>query len=44
MAYSINQVFLVGNVASDVDLKFTQNKQAVANFSIATNRSIKKND
>lgn len=44
MSYSINQVFLVGNVASEVELKFTPSSMAVCNFSVATNRSVKKND
>lgn len=44
MAYSINQVFLVGNVARDPELKFTQGGTAFCNFSMATSRGVKKGD
>lgn len=44
MAFSINQVYLVGNVASEVELKYTPNGTAVLNFSLATNRSVKQGD
>lgn len=41
MAFSINQVYLVGNISSDVELRYTPNGNAVLNFSMATNRSVK---
>jgi single-strand DNA-binding protein len=44
MSYSINHVVLVGNVARDPSIKFTSSGMAICNFSLATNRSIKKND
>lgn len=44
MAFSINQVYLVGNVASEVELRYTPNGTAVLNFSVATNRSVKQGD
>lgn len=44
MAYSVNKVTLLGNVARDPELRYTPNGNAVATFSIATNRSIKKGD
>lgn len=44
MAFSINQVYLVGNVASDIELRYTPNGNAVCNFSLATNRSVKNGD
>lgn len=33
----MNQVILTGNLASDVDLRYTQSEKAVANFRLATN-------
>lgn len=44
MAFSINQVFLVGNLSSDPELRYTPGGNAVCNFSMATNRSIKQNE
>lgn len=41
MAFSINQVYLVGNISSDVELRYTPNGNPVCNFSLATNRSVK---
>lgn len=41
MAFSVNSAFLVGNVASDPELKFTPNGNHVLNFNMATNRSVK---
>ena len=35
----MNTVQLVGRLTKDVDLKFTQNGEAVANFTIAVNRN-----
>ena len=40
----INKVVLVGRLTRDAELKYTANNQAVANFSIAVNRSVKRND
>lgn len=39
----INQVILVGRLVRDVDLKYTPNGVAVANFTIATNRPFTNN-
>lgn len=44
MAFSINKVTLVGNVARRDELRFTPSGMAVFNFSIATNRSVKSGD
>lgn len=41
MAFSVNKVTLLGNVARDPELRYTPNGNAVATFSIATNRSVK---
>lgn len=41
MAFSVNKVTLLGNVARDVELRYTPGGTAVATFTIATNRSIK---
>ncbi len=35
----INSVTLIGNITKDIDVRYTPNGKAVANFSIATNRS-----
>lgn len=39
MARDMNQVFLVGRLTRDVDLKTTQSGKSVASFSLAVNRS-----
>ena len=44
MAFSINQVYLVGNISSDIELRYTPNGNAVCNFSMATNRSVKQGE
>lgn len=44
MQFSLNKVQLLGNVADDIELKSTQSGHSVCNFTIATNRSIKKDD
>lgn len=44
MAFSINEIKLLGNLARDIELKYTPNGQAVATLVICTNRSIKKGD
>jgi single-strand DNA-binding protein len=41
MATSINKVLLLGNLTRDVELKYTQGNQAVANFGLAMNRKFK---
>lgn len=40
--YTLNRVFMIGNLTRDPELKFTQSGAAVANFSIAVNRSWRK--
>lgn len=37
----MNQVFLIGNLGKDPELRYTQNGQAVCNFSIAVNERYK---
>jgi single-strand DNA-binding protein len=45
MARSLNQVFLMGNLTRDPELRQTPNGQTVTNFSLALNRAYKdKND
>lgn len=44
MSGSLNKVFLVGNLTRDPELRFTAQGTAVANFSIAVNRSYKAGD
>lgn len=39
-----NRVILCGNLTRDVELKSTQSKTAIANFTLAVNRSFKKQD
>lgn len=41
MAFSINQVFLVGNITQAPELRFTPNGNPVLSFSMATNQSVK---
>jgi len=36
---SVNKVILVGNLGRDPELRYTQNGQAVANFTVATNEN-----
>ncbi len=40
----VNQVILVGHLGRDPELRYTQNGQAVANFSMATTESYAKRD
>ena len=40
--YTLNKVFLIGNLTRDPELKFTQSGAAVTNFSVAVNRSWRK--
>lgn len=41
MAFSLNKVFLVGNVTRDPELRYTAGGTAVLSVDMATNRSIK---
>lgn len=40
----LNEVKLLGNMTQDVELRFTNNGNAVGNFSVATNRRFKQGD
>lgn len=44
MSGNLNKVFLLGNLTRDPELKYTKSGTAIANFSIAVNRSYKAND
>lgn len=44
MAFSLNQAVIAGNVSSEPVLKYTPAGNAVLNFNVATNRSVKQND
>lgn len=44
MARSLNKVMLIGNLANDPDLRFTNNGTAVCNFRIITNETYKDNE
>lgn len=44
MARSLNKVMLIGNLTRDPELRYTPSGAAVASFSIATNRSWRKED
>ena len=35
---SVNKVFLMGNLTRDVDLRYTQQNKAIAEFTVAANR------
>jgi len=39
MAASLNKVFLIGNLTRDPELRYVPSGSAVANFSIAVNRT-----
>ena len=41
---SVNKVILVGNLGRDPELRYTQQGQAVANFTLATNENFTKKD
>ncbi len=43
MAASLNKVFLMGNLTRDPELRYVPSGSAVANFSVAVNRSYKDN-
>ena len=36
---SVNKVIVIGNLGRDPELRYTQNGQAVANFTVATNEN-----
>jgi single-strand DNA-binding protein len=42
--YSLNRAQIIGNATSDSELKFTPGGQAVASFSVATNRKWRDRD
>lgn len=44
MGRSLNKVQLIGNLATDPELKYTANGSMVCNFVIATNRRFKRSD
>ena len=44
MAANLNKVFLMGNLTRDPEIRYTSSGTAVANFSIAVNRSYKGGD
>ena len=44
MARSLNQVFLLGNLTRDPEMRQTSNGQTVCNFGLALNRSFKRGD
>lgn len=39
MAGSVNKVILIGNLGNDPEVRYLESGQAVANFSLATNRA-----
>ena len=43
MAANLNKVFLMGNLTRDPELRYVPSGAAVANFSIAVNRTYKDN-
>lgn len=44
MARSLNKVMIIGNLTRDPELRYTPSGAAVVSFSVATNRSWKKED
>lgn len=44
MAFSVNKITLLGNLARDVELKYTPSGKAVAVMTVCTNRGVKKGD
>lgn len=44
MSRSLNKVMLIGNLGKDAEQRFTQSGTAVANFTMATTRRVKKGD
>ena len=44
MARGVNKVILIGNLGKDPEVKYTQGGMAVANFTLATNSSVKDKD
>ena len=41
---SLNKVLLIGNLVRDPELRYTPQNTAVANFTVATNRTWTNND
>jgi len=44
MAKGLNKVMLIGRLGKDPEIRYMQNGTAVANFTMATNRNVKKGD
>ncbi|MBW2163739.1 MAG: single-stranded DNA-binding protein [Deltaproteobacteria bacterium] len=44
MAKGLNKVLLIGRLGADPEIRYTSDGTAVANFSMATNRPIKRGD
>jgi len=44
MTKNLNKVYLIGNLGSDPEVRYTPNQVRVANFNIATNRNYKAKD
>ena len=44
MAKGLNKVQLIGRLGQDVDMRYAQSGTAVANLSVATNHSVRKDD
>jgi single-strand DNA-binding protein len=44
MAKGLNKVMLIGRLGKDPEIRYMQNGTAVANFTMATNRPVKKGD
>jgi len=44
MAKSLNKVMLIGRLGADPEIRYTADGTAVANFRMATNRPVKRED
>lgn len=44
MAKGLNKVLLIGRLGADPEIRYTPSGSAVANFRLATNRSVKRNE
>jgi single-strand DNA-binding protein len=44
VAKGLNRAEIIGRLGQDLDIRYTQSGTAVANMSVATNHSIKRND